>query len=149
MTLEAIHDFLVKRKVKVSLKSRQVETLEAYLELFFKTKEEESFVMEIGYIPDLEEEVDTFRLLQFVVPVLEITADYPKYLDSILHFMNSELVTPGFVCDPQSGLVYFRYVMPLSKDESKVDLEQLIEILQLIFFQVKNYAPKIRGAVSE
>jgi hypothetical protein len=63
--------------------------------------------------------------------------------------MNSEMVTPGFVCDPQSGLVYFRYVMPLSKDESKVDLEQLIEILQLIFFQVKNYAPKIRGAVSE
>ncbi|MCM0041822.1 MAG: YbjN domain-containing protein [Algoriphagus sp.] len=149
MTLEAIHDFLVKRNVKVSLKSRQLETLEAYLELFFKTKEEENFVMEIGYIPDLEEEVDTFRLLQFVVPVLEITADYPKYLDSILHFMNCELVTPGFVCDPQSGLVYFRYVMPLSKDESKVDLEQLIEILQLIFFQVKNYAPKIRGAVSE
>jgi hypothetical protein len=149
MTLEAIKDFLAKRKVKVSLKSRQLETLEAYLELFFKTKEEENFVMEIGYIPDLEEEVDTFRLLQFVVPVLEITADYPKYLDSILHFMNSELVTPGFVCDPQSGLVYFRYVMPLSKDESKVDLEQLIEILQLIFFQVKNYAPKIRGAVSE
>lgn len=149
MTLEAIHDFLVKRNVKVSFKSRQLETLEAYLELFFKTKEEENFVMEIGYIPDLEEEVDTFRLLQFVVPVLEITADYPKYLDSILHFMNSELVTPGFVCDPQSGLVYFRYVMPLSKDESKVDLEQLVEILQLIFFQVKNYAPKIRGAVSE
>ncbi len=149
MTLEAIHDFLVKRNVKVSLKSRQVETLEAYLELFFITKEEENFVMEIGYIPDLEEEVDTFRMLQFVVPILEITADYPKYLDSILHFMNSELVTPGFVCDPQSGLVYFRYVMPLSKDESKVDLEQLIEILQLIFFQVKNYAPKIRGAVSE
>ncbi len=149
MTLEAIHDFLVKRNVKVSLKSRQLETLEAYLELFFKTKEEENFVMEIGYIPDLEEEVDAFRMLQFVVPVLEITADYPKYLDSILHYMNSELVTPGFVCDPQSGLVYFRYVMPLSKDESKVDLEQLIEILQLIFFQVKNYAPKIRGAVSE
>jgi hypothetical protein len=64
MTIEAIHDFLVKRKVKVSLKSRQVETLEAYLELFFKTKEEENFVMEIGYIPDLEEEVDTFRLLR-------------------------------------------------------------------------------------
>ncbi len=149
MTLEAIHDFLVKRSVKVSLKSRQVETLETYLELFFKTKEEESFVMEIGYIPDLEEEVDAFRLLQFVVPILEITPEYPKYLDSILHFMNSELVTPGFVCDPQSGLVYFRYVMPISKDESKVDLEQLIEILQLIFFQIKNYTPKIRGAVSQ
>ena len=148
MTLEAIRDFLVKRNVKVSLKSRQVDTLEAYLELFFETKEKESFVMEIGYIPGLEEEVDSFQLIQFVVPVLEITADYPKYLDSILHFMNSELVTPGFVCDPQSGLVYFRYVMPLSKDESKVDLEQLIEILQLIFFQVKNYAPKIRAAVS-
>ncbi len=149
MTLEAIHDFLVKRSVKVSLKARQVETLETYLELFFETKEEESFVMEIGYIPDLEEEVDAFRLLQFVVPILEITPEYPKYLDSILHFMNSELVTPGFVCDPQSGLVYFRYVMPISKDESKVDLEQLIEILQLIFFQIKNYTPKIRGAVSQ
>jgi hypothetical protein len=105
--------------------------------------------MEIGYIPGLEEEVDSFRLLQFVVPVLEITPDYPKYLDSILHFMNSELVTPGFVCDPQAELVYFRYVMPLSKDESKVDLEQLIEVLQLVFFQVKNYAPKIRATVSE
>jgi hypothetical protein len=149
MTLEAIKDYLVKRNVKVSLKSRQMETLEAYLELFFETKEKESFVMEIGYIPDIEEEVDAFRLLQFVVPILEITPEYPKYLDSILHFMNSELVTPGFVCDPQSGLVYFRYVMPISKDESKVDLAQLIEILQLIFFQVKNYAPKIRGAVSE
>jgi hypothetical protein len=63
--------------------------------------------------------------------------------------MNSELVTPGFVCDPQAGLVYFRYVMPLSKDELKVDLEQLIEVLQLIFFQVKNYAPKIRESVSQ
>lgn len=105
--------------------------------------------MEIGYIPGLEEEVDSFRLLQLVVPVLEITPDYPKYLDSVLHFMNSELVTPGFVCDPQAGLVYFRYVMPLSKDALKVDLEQLIEVLQLIFFQVKNYAPKIRELVSQ
>jgi hypothetical protein len=149
MTLEAIKDFLVKRNVKVTLKSRQEDAPEAYLELFFETKEKESFLMEIGYIPGLEEEVDSFRLLQFVVPVLEITPDYPKYLDSILHFMNSELVTPGFVCNPQAGLVYFRYVMPLSKDESKVDLEQLIEVLQLIFFQVKNYAPKIRATVSE
>ena len=149
MTLEAIKDFLVKRNVKVTLKSRQEDSLEVYLELFFETKEKESFVMEIGYIPGLEEEVDSFRLLQFVVPVLEITPDYPKYLDSILHFMNSELVTPGFVCDPQAGLVYFRYVMPLSKDDSKVDLEQLIEVLQLVFFQVKNYAPKIRATVSE
>jgi len=63
--------------------------------------------------------------------------------------MNSELITPGFVCDPQAGLVYFRYVMPLSKDESKVDLEQLVEILQLMFFQINNYAPRIRTAVSE
>lgn len=149
MTLEAIKDFLAKRKVNVSLKAREGDTAESYLELVFETKKKERFVMEIGYIPDLEEEVDAFRMLQFVVPILEITPDYPKYLDSILHFMNSELITPGFVCDPQSGLVYFRYVMPLSKDESKVDLEQLIEILQLIFFQVKNYAPKIRGAVSE
>jgi hypothetical protein len=39
--------------------------------------------------------------------------------------------------------------MPLSKDELKVDLEQLIEVLQLIFFQVKNYAPKIRELVSQ
>jgi hypothetical protein len=149
MTLKAIKDFLVKRNVKVSLKSSQGDTAEAFLELFFETKEKESFQMEIGYIPDLEEEVDSFRMLQFVVPVLEITPEYPKYLDSILHFMNSELITPGFVCDPQAGLVYFRYVMPLSKDESKVDLEQLTEILQLIFFQIKNYAPKIRAAVSE
>ena len=148
MTLEAIKDFLAKRKLNVSFKVRQGDTVESYLELFFETKEKESFVMEIGYIPDLEEEVDAFRLLQFVVPILEIMPDYPKYLDSILHFMNSELITPGFVCDPQSGLVYFRYVMPLSKDESKVDLEQLIEILQLIFFQVNNYAPKIQAAVS-
>jgi|UniRef100_UPI0040476FF1 hypothetical protein len=149
MTLEAIKDFLVKRNVKVSLKSGQGDTAESFLELVFETKEKESFQMEIGYIPDLEEEVDAFRMLQFVVPILEITPEYPKYLDSILHFMNSELITPGFVCDPQSGLVYFRYVMPLSKDESKVDLEQLIEILQLIFFQVKNYAPKIQAAVSQ
>ena len=149
MTLEAIKDFLVKRNVKVTLKSRQEDSLEVYLELFFETKEKESFVMEIGYIPGLDEEVDSFRLLQFVVPVLEITPDYPKYVDSILHFMNSELVTPGFVCDPQAGLVYFRYVMPLSKDDSKVDLEQLIEVLQLIFFQVKNYAPKIRESISQ
>jgi hypothetical protein len=149
MTLEAIKDFLAKRKVNVSLKAREGDTAESYLELVFETKEKERFVMEIGYIPDLEEEVDAFRMLQFVVPILEITPDYPKYLDSILHFMNSELITPGFVCDPQSGLVYFRYVMPISKDESKVDLEQLIEILQLIFFQVNNYAPKIRAAVSE
>jgi|LauGreDrversion4_1035100.scaffolds.fasta_scaffold76319_1 hypothetical protein len=149
MTLEVIKDFLVKRNVKVSLKSGQGDTAESFLELFFETKEKESFVMEIGYIPDLEEEVDSFRMLQFVVPVLEITPEYPKYLDSILHFMNSELITPGFVCDPQAGLVYFRYVMPLSKDESKVDLEQLTEILQLIFFQIKNYAPRIRTAVSE
>jgi hypothetical protein len=149
MTLEVIKDFLINRNVKVTLKSRQEDSLEVYLELFFETKEKESFVMEIGYIPGLEEEVDSFRLLQLVVPVLEITPNYPKYLDSVLHFMNSELVTPGFVCDPQAGLVYFRYVMPLSKDESKVDLEQLIEVLQLIFFQVKNYAPKIRATVSE
>ena len=149
MTLEAIKDFLAKRKVNVSLKAREGDTAESYLELVFETKEKERFVMEIGYIPDLEEVVDAFRMLQFVVPILEITPDYPKYLDSILHFMNSELITPGFVCDPQSGLVYFRYVMPISKDESKVDLEQLIEILQLIFFQVNNYAPKIRAAVSE
>jgi hypothetical protein len=149
MTLEAIKDFLVKRNVKVTLKSRQEDAPEAYLELFFETKEKESFLMEIGYIPGLEEEVDSFRLLQFVVPVLEITPDYPKYLDSILHFMNSELVTPGFVCNPQAGLVYFRYVMPLSKDESKVDLDQLTEVLQLIFFQIKNYAPKIRESVSQ
>jgi hypothetical protein len=149
MTLEVIKDFLINRNVKVTLKSRQVDTLDTYLELFFETKEKESFVMEIGYIPGLEEEVDSFRLLQLVVAVLEITPNYPKYLDSVLHFMNSELVTPGFVCDPQAGLVYFRYVMPLSKDESKVDLEQLIEVLQLIFFQVKNYAPKIRELVSQ
>uniref|UniRef100_UPI0040478E92 hypothetical protein n=1 Tax=Algoriphagus sp. TaxID=1872435 RepID=UPI0040478E92 len=148
MTLDAIKDFLAKRKVNVSLKVRQGDTAESYLELFFETKEKESFVMEIGYIPDLEEEVDAFRMLQFVVPVLEITPDYPKHLDSILHFMNSELITPGFVCDPQSGLVYFRYVMPISKDELKVDLEQLVEIFQLIFFQVNNYAPKIQAAVS-
>jgi hypothetical protein len=149
MTLEAIKDFLVKRNVKISLKSGQSDPAESYLELLFETKEKESFVMEIGYISNLEEEVDAFRMLQFVVPILEITPDYPKYLDSILHFMNSELITPGFVCDPQAGLVYFRYVMPLSKDESKVDLEQLIEILQLMFFQIKNYAPRIRTAVSE
>jgi len=149
MTLEAIKDFLVKRNVKVSLKLGQGDPAASYLELFFETKEKESFVMEIGYIPDLEEEVDAFRMLQFVVPVLEITPEYPKYLDSILHFMNSELITPGFVCDPQAGLVYFRYVMPLSKVESKVDLEQLVEILQLIFFQIHNYAPRIRESVSE
>lgn len=149
MTLQAIKDFLAKRKVNVSLEVRQGHIAESYLELFFETKEKENFVMEIGYIPDLEEEVDAFRMLQFVVPVLQITPDYPKHLDSILHFMNSELITPGFVCDPQSGLVYFRYVMPLSKDELKIDLEQLIEILQLIFFQIKNYAPKIRIAISK
>lgn len=149
MTLEEIKDFMVKRNVKVSLKSGQGDTPESFLELIFETKEKESYVMEIGYISDLDEEVDAFRMLQFVIPILEITSDYPRYLDSILHFMNSELITPGFVCDPQSGLVYFRYVMPLSKDESKIDLEQLIEILQLIFFQVNNYAPKIRAAVSE
>jgi len=63
--------------------------------------------------------------------------------------MNSELITPGFVCDPKAGLVYFRYVMPLSKDASKVDPKQLIEILQLMFFQIKNYAPKIRTAISQ
>jgi hypothetical protein len=149
MTLEAIKDFLAKRKVNVSLKARQGDPLESYLELVFETKEKERFVMEIGFIPDLEEEVDAFRMLQFVVPILEITPEYPRYLDSILHFMNSELITPGFVCDPQAGLVYFRYVMPLSKDESKVDLNQLTEILQLMFFQINNYAPRIRTAVSE
>lgn len=149
MTLEAIKDFLAKRNVNVSLKARQGDPLESYLELVFETKEKERFVMEIGFIPDLEEEVDAFRMLQFVVPILEITPEYPRYLDSILHFMNSELITPGFICDPQSGLVYFRYVMPLSKDESKVDLNQLTEILQLMFFQINNYAPRIRTAVSE
>ena len=149
MTLVEIKDFLIKRNVKVSLKASQGDPAESYLELFFETKEKENFVMEIGYIPDLEEEVDAFRMLQFVVPVLEITPEYPKYLDSILHFMNSELITPGFVCDPQAGLVYFRYVIPISKDASKVDLEQLIEILQLMFFQIKNYAPKIRTAISQ
>jgi len=149
MTLEAIKDFLAKRNVNFSLKERQGDPLESYLELVFETKEKERFVMEIGFIPDLEEEVDAFRMLQFVVPILEITPEYPRYLDSILHFMNSELITPGFVCDPQSGLVYFRYVMPISKDESKVDLNQLTEILQLMFFQINNYAPRIRTAVSE
>lgn len=149
MTLVEIKDFLIKRNVKVSLKASQGDAAESFLELFFETKEKESFLMEIGYIPDLEEEVDAFRMLQFVVPVLEITPEYPKYLDSILHFMNSELITPGFVCDPQAGLVYFRYVIPISKDASKVDLEQLIEILQLMFFQIKNYAPKIRIAISQ
>jgi hypothetical protein len=149
MTLEAIKDFLEKRNVKVSLKSGQRDPLESYLELFFETKEQESFLMEIGYIPDLEAEIDAFRLLQFVVPVLEISSKQPKHLDSIIHFMNSELLTPGFVCDPQSGLVYFRYVMPLSKDESKVDLNQLTELLQLLFFQIKNYAPRIQAAASE
>ena len=73
MTLEAIKDFLAKRNVKVSLKSGQGDTVESYLELFFETKEKESFVMEIGYIPDLEDEVDAFRMLQFVFPILEIT----------------------------------------------------------------------------
>jgi len=149
MTLEYLNDFFISKKIKAELKKQQSDESEAYLELFFETKEKQSFLMEIGYIPNLEEELDSFRLLQFVVPILEIRPDYPKYLDSLLHFINSELVTPGFVCNPQAGLVYFRYVIPLSKNDLKVDLEQLVEILQLIIFQIKNYAPKIRESLSK
>ena len=149
MTLEYLNDFFISKKIKAELKKQQSDESEAYLELFFETMEKQSFLMEIGYIPNLEEELGSFRLLQFVVPILEIRHDYPKYLDSLLHFINSELVTPGFVCNPQAGLVYFRYVIPLSKNDLKVDLEQLVEILQLIIFQIKNYAPKIRESLSK
>jgi len=149
MTLEYLNDFFISKKIKAELKKQQSDESEAYLELFFETKEKQNFLMEIGYIPNLEEELGSFRLLQFVVPILEIRPDYPKYLDSLLHFINSELVTPGFVFNPQAGLVYFRYVMPLSKNGLKVDLEQLVEILQLIIFQIKNYAPKIRESLSK
>ncbi len=145
MKLETIKDFLLEKNVNCILHGKGEQNSLDYMEIFFEDKEKGDYVIEIAYIPDLEDEIDTFNLLQFVVPIREIDKDYPKSIDSMLHNINRALVTPGFVCDPEAGLVYYRYVMPLSKDDSKVDLNEVLEILDLLFFQVLQYAETIKN----
>jgi hypothetical protein len=145
MKLETIKDFLSEKNVNCILHDQGEQNPLAYMEIFLEDKEKGDYVIEIAYIPDLEDEIDTFSLLQFVVPIRELEKDYPNSIDALLHNINRALLTPGFVCDLEAGLVYFRYVMPLSKDDSKVDLNEVLEILDLVFFQVLQYAETIKN----
>jgi hypothetical protein len=145
MKLETIKDFLSEKNVNCILHDQGEQNPLAYMEIFFEDKEKGDYIIEIAYIPDLEDEIDTFSLMQFVVPIRELEKDYPKSIDALLHNINRALLTPGFVCDPEAGLVYFRYVMPLSKDDSKVDLNEVLEIIDLLFFQVVQYAETIKN----
>jgi hypothetical protein len=144
MKLEKIKNFLLEKNVHCELHEQGDQNTLAYMEIFFEDKEKGDYVIEIAYVPDLEEEIETFNLLQFVVPIREINKDYPTSIDALLHNINRALLTPGFVCDPEAGLVYFRYVMPLSKNEDKVNFDEVLEILDLIFFQILQYAETIK-----
>ena len=149
MKLEKIKEFLSEKNVHCKLHDQGEENSLAYMEIFFEDKEKGDYVIEIAYIPDLEDEIETCNLLQFVVPIREIDKDYPKAIDHVLHDIDRGLLTPGFVCDPEAGLVYYRFVMPLSKNENYVDLDQLLELLDLIFFQVLQHVDIIRNIGKE
>jgi hypothetical protein len=144
MKLEKLKFFLLEKNVQCKLHEQGDQNTLAYMEIFFENKEKGDYVIEVAYIPDLEDEIETFDLLQFVVPIREIDKDYPKSIDALLHNINRELLTPGFVCNPEAGLIYFRYVMPITKNDDKVDLNEVLEILDLLFFQILQYAETIK-----
>ena len=144
MKLEKIKDFLLEKNMHCKLHDQGEQNSLAHMEIFFEDKAKGDYIIEIAYVPDLEDEIDTFNLMQFVVPIREIDKDYPKSIDSMLHNINRALLTPGFVCDPEAGLVYYRYVMPLSKDDNRVDLNEVLEVIDLVFFQVLQYAERIK-----
>ena len=149
MELWKIKEFLIEKNIYCTIEGQSDENTLPYLQIFLDHKEKGNYVFEIAYVPDIENEIETFKLLQIVVAIREFEINYPKEIDSLIHDINKAMAMPGFVSDPKNGFVYYRYVMPISKIEKNVDLNEFLEILDFLFFQILQQVDLIKSVANE
>jgi hypothetical protein len=118
------------------------------LEVLLDDVESGTFLLQLGYIPQADEQLDHLKLLQFFVPIEEVPQNISSAVHCFLHEINRELAIPGFTVDTDAGLIYYRYIMPISIKFSEDMADEILEMVTLVFFFVSQYADSIKHAVS-
>jgi hypothetical protein len=143
MKLETLKSILEENRFYTREKTQDSTNLYPSLEVLLDDEESQSYVLQLGYIPDPDQQFEHVKLLQFFVPVQELSEGYPMVVHQLLHRINQELALPGFSIDDDTGLIYYRYILPVTVESQKEDPDAIIEVLYLVFFFISKYADSI------
>jgi hypothetical protein len=106
-------------------------------------------MLEIMFIPGLEEEIEDARLLQFYVGFNDKIPIAKKsiILDFIAH-INVYLPLPSFGYKEVDGLFYYKYVHAISTSSLQNDRKVIMELFYLISYFADLYYPFIQALIS-
>lgn len=104
----------------------------------------DDLVVELLFIPGIEKEMESSKLLQFFVPIpCDIREQSQVELMKLLLKLNINLPLPAFGFHEEQDFVYYKYVMPLSLQDSANDLGTIVEAIWLIAYFIELYCPTI------
>jgi hypothetical protein len=103
-----------------------------------------NYLLEIAYIPNLDDQLENLELLQFFVrlPCEVKQSVKPNVKDLILRLnINSPLIGWGFY--EELDLLYFRHVLVLSNLSGTHTQEIFVGTVWLIFYLLESFYPEI------
>jgi len=146
MTLDKIKTILEKNRYYSEHKIEHGLVPYPCLKVLLEDQEAEDYYLQLGFIPGIDDQLDHHKLMQFFVPIVSVDGDTAPDISQFLHEINKELALPAFVIDLNAELIYYRYTLPIPHDISANFENQFIEIVELIFFQIVQFANAIKLA---
>lgn len=150
MKLSDIQRYLENEGFTTLFKEANGETpLDQLLVLLNLEAQDVQLVLELVYIPDLEDELDNVKLLQFfVVLASELTDEAIVQLSRALPQINLNLPLMAFGLHQEDRIAYFRYVHVLSKAGSAQDMQVITETTWLVYYLVDRFYPQLAAAAA-
>lgn len=103
---------------------------------------EVELILELAYVPGIEDELDDIKLLQFYagLPFAVDEASIDRWMRLVLK-SNLALPMMGFGINEEDGYLYFRFVLPLPKKPSNADRALVVQSAWMVFFLVERFYP--------
>ena len=106
-------------------------------------------IIELMFIPGLEDEIEDAKLLQMFVTLGQgIPIERRGALIRFVTHINVHLPLPGFGVMESNGLFFFKYVLAVSKSNFQNDKKVLMELYYLISFLIDKYFPHFNALVA-
>lgn len=104
--------------------------------------------VELLYVPDIEEEFEAVKLLQFFVTLpFEIDETKVRLACDALMRINYTLPLMAFSYQEEGHYLYFRHVLMLPKSASASDKDVIVQTVWLIFYVIETSYPTIAAAL--
>jgi hypothetical protein len=149
MFLSELRDRFVQDNIECALKQAGDGTPFERLLVRLPTDIQPQPVMEMMFIPGLEEEVEDARFLQMFVTLGQNVPMARRWdLIRLSNHINVQLPLPAFGCLAPNGLFYYKYVLALSKSSFQNDQKVLMELYYMISFLIDKYFPHFNALVA-